>query len=266
MIGDLFPENNDSWRLYLLLNEILGILCAPYVDKNSTEYLSALIAEHHELYLHLSGSTLKPKFHSVTHYPTIRKRIGPLINIWAMRAEGKHRQAIKLPSKNTTSRKNLPLTIAKKYSLNLSARLFSKRGFPKKFSTDSVEKPIVNNENYLSFRHLLPHDHHDLKVFEEASFLGNIYKSGMVLAFSYEDGLPQFGLLKLIIRPNDDDRIHFILSGLHNEGFNVHLQCYEISQGNEWFIKSNSELISFYPIFSRTGSDGCTYLSLKYEF
>jgi len=85
------------------------------------------------------------------HYPRIMNSIGPL-HIWSMRMEGKHRPVIKQVAKATTCRKNLPLTVAKKYSLSLSARFLSKRGFQR----DVVfhfhkEKMLIDCYNYNDF-------------------------------------------------------------------------------------------------------------------
>jgi len=49
LIGDLVPEHDKAWRLYIILVEILDIVIAPYVRQQLTEYLSTLIAEHHEI-------------------------------------------------------------------------------------------------------------------------------------------------------------------------------------------------------------------------
>lgn len=190
MIGDLIPEDDDTWKLYHLLNEILSIILDTVVDDSSTDYLCALISEHHELYLQVSGTTLKPKHHHMVHHPLVRKTIGPLIHVWTMRLEGKHRPVIKQPSKNTTSRKQLPLTIAKKYCLNLSTRFFCKMGFRLEFSTTSEELRLIDCDNDLNFRHVLFPHHENFIVVKEAKISGTYYKSGCILPLIYKNNLP----------------------------------------------------------------------------
>ncbi|XP_033212124.1 uncharacterized protein LOC117169728 [Belonocnema kinseyi] len=265
MVGHLVPEGDDSWKLYVALNEILSIISAPVVHQNSTDYLVTLIAEHHELYLKVCGTTLKPKHHFMLHYPRIRNLIGPLINVWCMRLDRKHRPIIKLSSKNTTCRKNLPLTIAKKYALTLCARLFSQTGFPKDFQSVSKECRILDCEDYLNFRFLLPDGHENLMVFKKATFLDISYKSGMALAYNYyEENLPLFGILRWIVEPEDNIGLRFILSVLHTVGFSDHLQCYEVKPTEVWFIQRHDSLVSFYPSFPRTGADGTSYITFKH--
>jgi len=88
------PEHDKAWKLYIILVEILDIVIAPYVRQQLTEYLSTLIAEHHEIYCTFFNKTLKPKHHFMVHYPRMNLT-GPVINTWSMRLEGKHRPIIK---------------------------------------------------------------------------------------------------------------------------------------------------------------------------
>lgn len=131
IIGDLVPEHDEAWSLYIILTKILDIVTAPYVRRQITEYLSVLIAEHHEIYCRVFNKTLKPKpkHNFMVHYPRIMNLMGPIINMWSMRLEGKHRPVIKRVADNMSSRKNLSLSIAKRYALASCARILSKQGF-----------------------------------------------------------------------------------------------------------------------------------------
>lgn len=150
MIGDLVPEVEEVWQLYIRLIQILDIVTAPFVDTDLTMYLATLIAEHHELYCKLFSKTLKPKHLNImVHYPRIMTSIGPLIHVWSM--EGKHRPVIKQVAKATTCRKNLSLTVAKKYSLSLSARFLSKRGFQRNVVFHFKENNLIDCYNYNDF-------------------------------------------------------------------------------------------------------------------
>ncbi|KYN21786.1 hypothetical protein ALC57_05836 [Trachymyrmex cornetzi] len=51
MLGDLVPEDTESWHLYLKLKSIVDIVTTPYVNLRSLDYLNILISEHHETYL-----------------------------------------------------------------------------------------------------------------------------------------------------------------------------------------------------------------------
>jgi len=89
------------------------------------QYLKYLISEHHDMYLSLFNSSLKPKHHFLLHYPNIILKAGPLIYLSCMRFEAKHKE-LKKNANNVQSRKNLPLTLAKKSQLNFLYRRMSK--------------------------------------------------------------------------------------------------------------------------------------------
>lgn len=92
---------------------------------------------------------------------------------------------------------------------------------------------LVNCEQYLNFRPLLPIAHDNFFVVEESTFRSTLYKSSMALAIDYQEDLPVFGILKFIIKPNDNIGVLFVLSGLCSVGFNEHFQCYEILPSND---------------------------------
>lgn len=265
MIGGLVPEHDEVWRLYIVLAKILDIVTAPYVRQQLTEYLSVLIAEHHEIYCRLFNKTLKPKHHFMVHYPRIMNLIGPMINVWSMRFEGKHRPVIKRVADNMNCRKNLPLSIAKRYALSCCARILNKRGFSNNIKYHPKERELVNCENFEMFQNILPDEWQQSLAVEEAVICGTCYKSNMVLVFNYKENLPIFGNLCWIVKSqNRQEGPFFVLSGLRTVGFNEHLHSYEITPTPEWFLIEYKNLVSFYPSTARVGPDGNTYVTFRH--
>lgn len=68
-----------------------------------------LQALHTHIYVRLFNDSLKPKHHFLIHYPTIIEYSGPPRHFWCFRYE------IKMYARATSSRKNITLTLAKKY-------------------------------------------------------------------------------------------------------------------------------------------------------
>lgn len=130
MVGDVVPDDADSWLLYLELRSIVDIVTAPYVNRRSLNYLATLIFEHHEMYLlAFPNNVLWPKHHFMLHYPQIMLSIGPLWFVCCLCWEAKHKN-LKQASRATNSRKNLPYTLAVKHQLQICARcLFRKLSF-----------------------------------------------------------------------------------------------------------------------------------------
>ncbi|XP_066592936.1 uncharacterized protein [Prorops nasuta] len=115
IIGDLVPEHNEHWKLYLILRQIVGILLSPRFVESDVYQVKYLIRKHNEMYIKLFGR-LKPKMHFMVHIPNIMRDFGPLVNFWCMPFERKNKQL-----KNTiicnASGKNLPFTVCIKNQL-----------------------------------------------------------------------------------------------------------------------------------------------------
>ncbi|XP_060864320.1 uncharacterized protein LOC132940616 [Metopolophium dirhodum] len=122
--GDLVPLNSEIWCLYISLRQIIGILLEKSIKYDDIDLCKTLITEHHELYMNLFNTNLKPKFHHMVHYPMVIKNCGPLSLIWSMRFESKHKE-LKETAKSITSRKNACYTLALKHQLNVAYRILS---------------------------------------------------------------------------------------------------------------------------------------------
>jgi len=93
-----------------------------------------------------------------------------------MRLKGKYRLVIKQVAKAPTCRKNLPLTVAKKYSLSLSARFLSERDFQQDVVVHPKEKTIIDCYDYSDFQYILPSGLENSVVIREATICNTKYK------------------------------------------------------------------------------------------
>uniref|UniRef100_A0A146M8D0 Uncharacterized protein n=1 Tax=Lygus hesperus TaxID=30085 RepID=A0A146M8D0_LYGHE len=108
-----------------------------------TLILQDFIAEMNRLYIQLSHAPLQPKFHYVTHYPRMLLQFGPVVHLWSMRFEGKHRVGKKAAG-STSCRINLCKTVAKKIQLQLNDVFVQNTLRPPVFST-SVGNPVYHS-------------------------------------------------------------------------------------------------------------------------
>jgi len=244
IIGDLVPPDDSHWELYLSLRAIIDILNARSFFLQEVKYLQCLITEHHEIYIRLFGNTLKTKHHNMLHYPRLMLRIGPLVNIWCMRFEAKHKES-KMESHIITSRKNLPFTLAMKHQLKLNDRLLNEISLIDEtllgpnISIDSVcFHPYFN-----SFKEYLPETYTVISWIKIQSIL---FKPQFVLNISVTDMLPVFGIIHFICL-NEAKEPFFILQMLKTLSFSRHLYAYRIAFTNKWKIfKCNKSTISRY--------------------
>jgi len=81
--------------------QILDIVTSTSLQVGCCELLQTLVSEHNDLYIKYSHQKLKPKYNFMLHYNTIIQQLGPLVNLWCMRFEAKHR--LSKISANTTT-------------------------------------------------------------------------------------------------------------------------------------------------------------------
>ncbi|KAK3915050.1 Kinetochore protein spc7 [Frankliniella fusca] len=191
MIGDLVPEGDVVWMLYILLSEIMDIVLSPTVRREAIPYLTTLISEHHQVYLNVPGKLLKPKFHFMTHTGRIMQQVGPLVHLWCMRLEGKHRPVVKAPANSHSCRKNMPLSTAMRYSFSLAARFL---GIEVKPTVVFHFKSFVLREvdDFNNFQFIVPNNYYDASCVEMVTICGTMYRKNIVLAIGYDEDYPCF--------------------------------------------------------------------------
>lgn len=74
------------------LKEIVQLVLSPSFTEESIQYMQTKISDHRQgLQAAFPDFKLRPKHHYVEHYPELTRRFGPLVHLWTMRFEGKHR-------------------------------------------------------------------------------------------------------------------------------------------------------------------------------
>lgn len=140
MVGDLIPDEDEVWSFYLVLLKIIDILLSYKFTESTISYLKQLIIQHNSLYLRLFNDTLKPKHHFLIHYPTVIQHSGPPRHYWCFRFEGKHRE-LKMYARSTSSRRNITLTLAKKFQFKFAHTLLQ----PNTQNLEFLTKHITTN-------------------------------------------------------------------------------------------------------------------------
>ncbi|KAB0804260.1 hypothetical protein PPYR_01230 [Photinus pyralis] len=92
LIGDLVPTNLDILNIWITPREIIDIVTAPSLQFSEGTRLKIIIEEHVSLIVKYCKK-LRPKHHHLIHYGMVFDNVGPLIHLWCMRAEQKHRES-----------------------------------------------------------------------------------------------------------------------------------------------------------------------------
>lgn len=196
-----------------------------------------------EIETHLEGvklnfdSTLKPKHHFLTHYPSIIRMIGPVRHIDMMRVDAKH-QALKKIATTTKNFMNINKTLAVVHQQNLCLS-----GFTYKNKIEFGATKSISNEFRLKYSEVLEiFDIDQLTVSETKYLRFNNYE--------YRHGL-------LIIKNSVVYKIHNILvlnsdymllvKSMTLAIFNNFLNCFEIKENSS----ANYELISVHNLINK---------------
>ena len=119
LIGKSVPEDDDVWRFYLLIMEIVDICCCPRFPPKLLIVLEmSLFSMINEFKRVHHPHKIIPKMHYLLLYPMLMKKVGPLTQFSCMRFESKHR-AMKRIVTTRNNYKNVAHTIAINNQVNL---------------------------------------------------------------------------------------------------------------------------------------------------
>jgi len=247
LIGEFVPENNAIWSLFITLRKIVDILLATYFITDSSGYLQTLVSELNKKYCSLTKDVLKPKFHNLIHYHSAMERFGPLVHIWSMRFEAKHRP-LKIIAKSSCNKQNITLTLAKKHQLQLNG-LFCKGSLEPILKVGPVCPLSTYETENVRSQLGLDRDRSLLSV-AWASVSTTCYKKGLVLADSLQDDgyLVNFFTLNKIYLYNSKILILFG-DRLKTVCFEEHLYAYEVQTDNSLspVLVTHENLLSPFP-------------------
>lgn len=140
-------ENCPVFKFSLKTGEILDSITKSKYSEDDIEEMLTRVEEHHKMFLELfstsnSPKRLTPKFHTMLHYGTIVRLIGPLKKTMVFRFEQKH-QELKKYARACHSRVNLPLSLCRKFSLDAANTFLYKKNIFGKIK-EVIFKPQTN--------------------------------------------------------------------------------------------------------------------------
>nr|XP_018905486.1 PREDICTED: uncharacterized protein LOC109036035 [Bemisia tabaci] len=226
IIGDKVPEGDPFWELYSFMRQIMDIVFSPSISLESVKKISSLVEGHNSLYLMLSGQSLKPKFHNLLHYQTHFEKFGPLIHLWAMRFEAKHRQS-KMAGNVIACRKNLTYSLSLKHQLQFMSLLLS--DFEKPFVELSpkafwIKKNDIELPENVSFAETVSEE---LLSTAWVKYNGIPYAEGSTILYDTENDLPKFFHIQSIYA-NESDDVLFVCRDILVSKFDAHYHAYKI--------------------------------------
>lgn len=221
-IFDLVPASDQVLMYVHCLQEMVELCLLPEYKSEHINKLKSIIELHHSSYLTLFNDSLKPKHHFIVHYPMIIEETGPLKENWSMRYESKHRELVNY-SNCITSRRNLPLSIAKKCCMKFAYDHILN-------ITPSVDfTNIVTYDSNLEAKYYLSVISKDIIIGKKYNFASSIKYKGTQFKIGYyvfeNRGKSFFEIIDLIEMIENQ---YFIIGRKIEIQFNIELRCYLI--------------------------------------
>ncbi|XP_073718055.1 uncharacterized protein [Misgurnus anguillicaudatus] len=239
MIVNKVPEGDGAWTVLMDLKEIVELVLSPRFDDSSIQYLQTKIQDHrHMLQEVFPDFTLLPKHHYVEHYPDLIQCFGPLVHLWTMRFEGKHR-FFKRVVHDTLNFKNVLKTLVTRHQHMMAYHLNAPSFFKPHQQTSNVSSVLVSELPEVAKEHIKQKTDSNL-IYSTSKIIidGTDYDVGMFVSVGQEGGLPQFSKIQQILLVNNDAT--FLCQG-HTSHYTEHLRSYELYPGNAT-VHSVSEL------------------------
>lgn len=263
MIGHHVPEGDEAWGVLILLKEVLELVLSPRFTDESLYFLECKLSEHRELLQSaFPDCRLRPKHHYIEHYPYLTKIYGPLIDVWTMRFEGKHK-FFKKVIHDTQNFKNVPLTLARRHQKMMAYHLDCPSFFKPALQANTVKSIMVsslpvNIQDFLRQRCGLQNI---VMSARSVSVDGINYTADMVVSVGSFGGLPEFRQIKQVVVLNMD--VVFLCKPMI-AWYHEHLHAYELSQSSIGLVAT--QLTEFNDVFplSAYRVRGAMFVSLKH--
>lgn len=267
MVGDLVPEDDHVWLFMLDFLEIIDILLSNEISHSLAERMRHLIRKHNQDYVCFFNDTLKPKHHLMLHYFNIVLQSGPPRFYWTFRFESKHKE-FKTYARNITSRKNICVSLAKKYQLKFACMLFEKE----KPENYTVHGCIPTNYKELIRTYCNRHkiDANNYNCYSECAYNSKKYKKGYFISQYIDHIFPEnvliYEIMQIVLFSNPEI-VHVICKRVRVKKYLKHFAAFAIDIDNiasmhDLFILDIKEL-SGPPINAHKTSRGTVMIQPK---
>lgn len=271
IVGELVPYDSIYWKLYLILHKIVDLCCAIKIQRDSDILLDSLVSEHNRLFLVLSKSNLKPKYHILTHYGRILKKNGPIILTSSIRFEAKHK-VLKAIANAIPCRINLGYTISYKLQLQMVTRFLSNTSFIEQDLRLGLGKYLNTYSEFPDdLVNILPDEFKsNCTSFSWLEYKGIYYKKKILLVLENNLDGCIFGEVTFIFVGKSQIPF-FLVNPVYTVGFDNHFHAFEIVIDNSNVINYSNltgcyinELYDITPTVPRVLGNSKTYATLRY--
>ena len=245
IIGNDIPKKNKYWEWFLTLRKLIDCFLARTISKcvelEIEELVFFYLRQRRELF---PNEKNLPKHHYLIHYARLIKNIGPLINVWCMKFEAKHR-ILKSYAKNCHCKTNLPLSLALKTQI-IQTFYFLRNEPPKSFEHGKSFHILVNKLEKNLIRFSQKENIYDIKIVNWLKKSFYKYETGMLVRYSSYNQMPTFLQILCIIQ--EGDNFFFLGNIWYSIGFDEHMHGWGIKTDNTWVKESVLDIAETKPM------------------
>ena len=205
----LFLEDQSAfdsiyWQLIDLLRQITVLVFSPALSENQLGVMNELISTYIEERKNLFPSeSMLPKHHILEHYPVLFRKFGPLVHMWTLRFESKHKY-FKDAVRSIRNFKRLTHSLAVKHQM-YQAFLCS-RSDPGSLMINSIYSFNINIVSDVIKEALASSliQTNGLKFCEKIVYRNTSLKTGQILLYHSHDLIYYFGRIVSFLISDED--------------------------------------------------------------
>ncbi|KAK3926387.1 UvrABC system protein C [Frankliniella fusca] len=227
IIGDKMEDLHDpNVELYVLLKQLVEYFCSHSFLKSDIPYIKdVLLPKYFQLrsvvLVNAKLYPLKPKHHYMMHYPELMLKYGPLIHLWTLGFEQKHK-FFKHVCRMSRNFINVEYTCALRHQLNLAYQ--STGPLLPKGVTEVGAVPLSPNSHKGELKRFLVQQNFNGEYRECRAITvdGVLYRREFLLLLSANENNIECGLLKAILcSENSVNFVLKILMATFDENFGI---------------------------------------------
>nr|XP_054604470.1 uncharacterized protein LOC129165387 isoform X1 [Nothobranchius furzeri] len=250
LIGSKVPERDTFWEVLMELKDVVQLAMSQIFNEETIQYLACKILDHRQLFQEVFPNVrLRPKHHYIEHYPHLIKCFGPLVHLWTMRFEGKHKVFKKIIH-DTHNYKNVLKTLAERHQSQMAFYLSSSKFFKPHVQTSKMESMYISSlpADTQSFISGIV-DSDTVYGTKNISIDGTSFAIGMFVCTGAYAALPEFKEIRNILLISD--KMHFLLKD-YDTLYVEHLRSYELVEHipESHSVKSVCQLSDHLPHFA----------------
>lgn len=248
LIGSRIPCDDPSWQILMTLKDIVELTLAPTHSCASLSYLDLKVSEHRQRLQEVFPKLkLTPKHHFLEHYASLIEAFGPLVGVWTMRFEAKHR-FFKRVVRFTGNFKNVLLSLSTKHQMMMAFH-WQKHGSMSPLNVSrvsSVPLEVLDDRIQESVKELFP-QLTSIQLSNAVTYYGTRYSAGMIIPYGSTGGLPDFvEIIQIVILENN---LYFIVRKL-SAWYLEHFRSFLLESSRELILVHQHSLQDYYPLAS----------------